>query len=186
MRYVAFLRAINVGGHTVRMDRLRVLFEELRLTDVETFIASGNVIFAAPARSDAALERRIENHLRASLGYEVRTFVRSVSEVAQIATHDAFPPGTLAQPFHGLYVAFLAGAPDAAARKRVLALRNPIDDLHVNGRELYWLRRKSLGDSAGVSGAAIEKTLGMAATVRSITTIKKLAAKFCSEPRSQG
>ena len=41
-RYIAFLRAINVGGHTVKMDQLRALFEELGLSNVETFIASGN------------------------------------------------------------------------------------------------------------------------------------------------
>ncbi len=43
-KYIAFLRAINVGGHTVKMDYLRVLFETLGFSDVETFIASGNVI----------------------------------------------------------------------------------------------------------------------------------------------
>jgi len=44
-RYVALLRGINLGGHTVKMDRLKKLFEELGLKNVETFIASGNVIF---------------------------------------------------------------------------------------------------------------------------------------------
>src|SRR5574341_155679 len=40
-RYIAFLRAINVGGHTVTMDRLRQLFEAMGFGGVETFIASG-------------------------------------------------------------------------------------------------------------------------------------------------
>ena len=46
-RYFTFLRAINVGGHTVKMDVLRQLFESLGFSNVETFIASGNVIFEA-------------------------------------------------------------------------------------------------------------------------------------------
>ena len=46
-RYVAFLRAINVGGHTVRMDALRRLFETWGGVNVETFISSGNVVFEA-------------------------------------------------------------------------------------------------------------------------------------------
>jgi uncharacterized protein (DUF1697 family) len=66
MRLIAFLRAINVGGHTVRMAMLRALFEELGLDDVETFIASGNVVFSASAKNVPALERRIEQHLAAS------------------------------------------------------------------------------------------------------------------------
>jgi uncharacterized protein (DUF1697 family) len=46
-RYIALLRAINVGGHLVKMDALRRHFEELGFDPVETFIASGNVMFEA-------------------------------------------------------------------------------------------------------------------------------------------
>jgi uncharacterized protein (DUF1697 family) len=73
-RYVAFLRAINVGGHIVKMDQLRKLFEGLRLANVETFIASGNVIFDCGAEDAQKLERRIEAHLQKSLGYPWRRF----------------------------------------------------------------------------------------------------------------
>ena len=58
MRYVALLRAVNVGGRTVKMDRLRTLFEELKLRNVETFIASGNVIFESTAGASALESRR--------------------------------------------------------------------------------------------------------------------------------
>ena len=61
-RYVAFLRAINVGGHTVKMDQLRRLFERLGFSKVETFIASGNVIFESASRSAKALEKNTEAH----------------------------------------------------------------------------------------------------------------------------
>ena len=68
-RYIAFLRAINVGGHTVKMDRLRALFQELPLANVETFIASGNVLFDSDESDTRVLERMIEGHLRAALGW---------------------------------------------------------------------------------------------------------------------
>jgi len=56
-RFVAFLRAINVGGHTIPMTVLRKHFEELGGSSVETVAASGNVVFETPARSAAVLER---------------------------------------------------------------------------------------------------------------------------------
>src|ERR1700761_1452901 len=90
-RLIAFLRAINVGGHTVTMTRLRQEFEALGLKDVETFIASGNVIFSARQADTAALAKKIETHLRKALGYEVATFVRTCDEVAAIARYQAFP-----------------------------------------------------------------------------------------------
>ena len=86
-RYIAFLRAINVGGHTVKMDILRQLFEELGLSKVETFIASGNVIFETPSQNERELEERIQAKLHASLGYQVATFLRTDQEVASIVTY---------------------------------------------------------------------------------------------------
>jgi len=84
-KYVAFLRAINVGGHTVKMDHLRLIFEAMGLKNVETFIASGNVIFDSTAKNSKALESKIEEFLQERLGYQVATFIRSTSEVGNIA-----------------------------------------------------------------------------------------------------
>ena len=84
-RYVAFLRGLNVGGHTVKMDALRKHFEDLGFENVSTFIASGNVIFETKDAKPAALEKKIEQALERALGYEVATFLRTDKEVAQIA-----------------------------------------------------------------------------------------------------
>jgi uncharacterized protein (DUF1697 family) len=65
-RLITFLRAINVGGHTVTMAALRDHFAALGFEDVETFIASGNVIARSRTGSTQALERRIEAHLLAT------------------------------------------------------------------------------------------------------------------------
>src|SRR5687768_15562390 len=91
IRYIAFLRAINVGGHIVKMDHLRELFAAVGASNVETFIASGNVIFEAKDENAQALEKKIERHLRKALGYEVATFLRSVPELATVARYEPFP-----------------------------------------------------------------------------------------------
>jgi uncharacterized protein (DUF1697 family) len=180
-RYVAFLRAINVGGRVVKMDRLRAAFETLGFADVETFIASGNVLFTAASKSGPALERRIAAHLGKTLGYDVGTFVRTGEEVRRIATHEPFA-AAMAKPYHALYIAFLPAAPAAAERRALEALRTPDDELHLHDRELYWLARKPFGDSA-FSGALFERTLSMPATLRNVTTVRKLAAK-CADRRT--
>src|ERR1041384_635928 len=94
-RVIAFLRAINVGGHTVSMERLRREFEAVGLKDVETFIASGNVIFTTRATDLAALEKKIEALRHASLGYEVTTFLRTAAEVAAVAAYQPFTPADI-------------------------------------------------------------------------------------------
>ena len=174
-RYVALLRAINVGGRTVTMARLRELFESLFLARVETFIASGNVIFESRAAA-AALERRIEAHLHRELGYEVATFVRTDAEIGRIANYRPFPEAAM-KSAGALNVGFLAATPAPAVRRKIMALKTGIDDFHVNGRDLYWMCRKRQSESE-FSNAAFERAAGMRATFRGINTVCRLAAKY--------
>jgi uncharacterized protein (DUF1697 family) len=174
-RYVAFLRAINVGGHIVKMDRLRAEFEALGFSQVETFIASGNVLFTAASRSAAALEKRIATHLAKALGYDVGTFVRTGDEVARIAAHQPFA-AAMVKPYHALYISFLPAAPTDAACRAAAALSSRHDDLQVHERELYWLSRRPFGETT-ITGAQLERTLGMPGTMRNVTTVRKIAAK---------
>jgi uncharacterized protein (DUF1697 family) len=176
-RYIAFLRAINVGGHNVKMDYLRELFESLGYENVQTFIASGNVIFDSPTEDTRTLEKEIEDHLRESLGYEVATFIRLASELVNISRYEPFAPSELMAEGNSLYIAFLKASPSDEAEKKLMTYRSEVDDFHVYGREVYWLCRKKMSESA-FSGALLEKTIAMPATMRNATTIKRLAAKY--------
>ncbi|MFN8475855.1 MAG: DUF1697 domain-containing protein [Anaerolineae bacterium] len=180
MRYIAFLRAINVGGHTVKMDHLRNLFAALDFANVETFIASGNVIFDTEAEDTDALQKAIESHLQQSLGYPVTTFIRTPAQVAAVANHQPFGATDTAGESPSLYIGFLQSPPSDDATGRLMGLRNSIDDFHVREREVYWLCQKRMSDSA-FSGAMLEKTIGMPATMRNVTTVRKLAAKYTSK-----
>lgn len=175
-RYIAFLRAINVGGHTVKMEELRGHFASLGLSNVESFIASGNIIFESGSKNARDLRKKIEKRLHGSLGYEVATFLRTDAEIAEIAGYEPFPD-TGASSASKLNVAFLADPPSAAARKALMGFRNDIDDFHVHGREVYWLRRHRPRESK-FSNAALEKALDAQATLRSINTVRRLAAKY--------
>jgi len=84
-RWIAFLRAINVGGHVVKMKDLRSIFESMGFEDVQTFIQTGNVLFDSKDRKSAALEARIEAALKTALGYESSTYIRSIPELQKIA-----------------------------------------------------------------------------------------------------
>lgn len=174
-RFVAFLRAINVGGHVVKMDRLRELFEALGFANVETYIASGNVVFDSAARSGAGLEAKIAKRLEAALGYEVATFVRTTAELAEVARHEPFPKREAAT----LYVGFLAAPLTKEQVKLVEGFRSPVDDFAIHGRELYWSCSVKSMDSE-FSLARLERALRIRATFRNANTVRKMAAKFAS------
>ena len=174
-RLIAFLRAINVGGHTVTMERLRKEFAALGLKDVETFIASGNVIFTSRSTDLAALEKKIEARLRASLGYEVATFVRTDAEVAAVAGYQPFAAAQI-EDGATVYVGFVERPLDAAATRAVMTFKTEVDDFRVKGREVYWLRKARQSDSP-FKYASLEKKLKIRATFRGINTVARLAAK---------
>ena len=177
-KYVALLRAINVGGHIVKMDYLRSLFEALGFANVETFIASGNVIFDSKSGNPKTLEGKIEKHLQETLGYEVKTFVRVINELKAVAAYKPFSDSELNKQYHALYIGFVANSPGDQAQQKLLAYCSEIDDLHVQGREIYWLCRAKMMSDSKFSGAVLEKILGMPATFRNSTTIRKIAAKY--------
>ena len=173
-RYVALLRAINVGGHTVEMKRLQRLFAELGFADVATFIASGNVIFDAARGTARSLESRIAAHLEQSLGYEVATFLRTPAELASVAGHRAF---TKPVPGARTYVGFLARKVGAAEARQVNTLGGGGNEFALRGRELYWRSTLGMGRNP-LSGAKLEKLLGQPMTLRQLSTVEKLAAKY--------
>ncbi|HET7216423.1 MAG TPA: DUF1697 domain-containing protein [Vicinamibacterales bacterium] len=176
-RYIALLRAINVGGHVVKMDQLRRIFESMSLDNVQTFIASGNVIFESGRARPQTLEQTLEKRLQAALGYPVLTFLRTPAEMIAAAAHAPF--GETVEEGASIYVAFLKAAPDRAARQKVEALGGDLDAFDVHAREVYWLRRKAR-ERAGEPPPPFDRALGAPVTTRNITTVRKIAAKYCS------
>jgi uncharacterized protein (DUF1697 family) len=176
-RYAAFLRAINVGGRVVKMELLRRVLADAGLAGVETFIASGNVLFESPVQDGPRLEAQIEKTLEATLGYRVAAFVRTIPELAAIARRKPFPHGD--DEGTTVYVAFLKAAPPAVARRALMAFKDDTNDFSLAGRELYWHSRGPFGGVGmrGFSGAMLEKTIGGEATLRNSSTVRKLAAK---------
>lgn len=174
-QYVAFLRAINVGGHVVKMTDLKKIFEGLRLSDVATLIASGNVIFRSSAKDTGKLQKQIERGLQEALGYPVATFLRTTREVAAVAEHQPFDKRAVEGST--LYIGFLPAPPSHEAAKQVTGFRTETDEFHVAGRELYWLCRTNMSDSR-FNYAVLEKAVKMSATFRNATTIRRLAAKY--------
>jgi uncharacterized protein (DUF1697 family) len=175
-RYAAFLRAINVGGHTVKMADLRASIHALGFDNVETFIASGNVIFDSPETNEGKLESTIERALEADFGYPVETFVRSMADLAGIEARDPFARERAANDGRSVYIAFLDRPPTAEAIRRLVSLGTDDDTFAVVEREAFWLRRGGIGTSKFSSGF-LEKTLGMPATLRGLPTITRMVAK---------
>jgi uncharacterized protein (DUF1697 family) len=165
-----------VGGHNVKMDDLCKPFHNLGFTNVQTFIASGNVIFETRSRNAKALEKKIEEQLRVALGYDVATFLRTDNELSEISKYKPFTGEVLATAV-STNVGFVQNPLSKEVETGLMAFKTEIDHFHVNGREVYWLSRMKQGDSK-FSNAVFERILKGKATFRGLNTIHRLAAKY--------
>ena len=155
------------------MDHLRELLESLGFSNVETFIASGNVIFETTEKNSVALEEKIAAQFEKSPGYTVDTFLRTVQEVAEIEKHNPFKPK---KKDDAVYVAFLHGPLNAAGKSALMAVKNKLNDFAVIGSEIYWLRLNR--DDSIFLKSSLEKIVKASATVRNMTTVGKIVEKY--------
>jgi uncharacterized protein (DUF1697 family) len=172
MQFVAFLRAINVGGHTVKKETLSAAFAALGLREVLVFKQSGNVIFEdSPSEADT-LSGRICGALSGLLGYEVAVLVRSVAELKALINRDPFHEFTEADA--SFLLTFL---PAPVVFPLSLPTRIPnstADIIHADNREIFSVTRGH-GDG-GKPNPFIEKTLKTQTTTRNYNIITQIVA----------
>lgn len=162
-KYVALLRAINVGGTgKLPMPDLRSMCSELGFQRVETYIASGNVMFTSRS-SEVAVKAKLEARLRDYAGKPVGVTVRSTKEMDAIFKANPFPH---AEP-NKTYVLFLDAAPPRDALK---VARGRVDEeMRLGRREIYIWYPNGMGRSKLTLPAA---KLG---TARNLSTVAALA-----------
>jgi uncharacterized protein (DUF1697 family) len=170
--YIAFLRGINIGGHNVMMDRLRGLFGELGVDHVRSYIQTGNVFFESSETDTPALRGKIERHLRAALGYEVATCVRTVEDIELLLARDPFN-GIPVTPEIRLAVIFLAEPVTAAQPVPYLTPDGAFELIGMTLTELFVVWHLQDG-RPGNSYSLFEKRFQVPATTRFWHTTAKI------------
>ena len=170
--FAALLRGINVGGkNTMPMTELKSLFSSLGLSDVATYIQSGNVVFRSSGGEAHELAARIEQRIADDFGIGVAVLLRTSDELAEIASGNPFL-GHEADRSR-LHVVFLDRPPAPDAATQLDPKRSPPDRFVLHGRQIYL----HLPNGAGRSKLTIdyfERRLGVRATARNWNTLTKL------------
>jgi uncharacterized protein (DUF1697 family) len=174
-RFVAFLRAVNLGGRRkVAMDTALHALEELAFEEVDSFANSGNLLFSARGKA-ADHQTAIRAKLEDAFGFELTTFVRTATQVRALANDRPF--GALA-PGHTHFGLLPLTPLTAKEKKSVEALTNDRDQVVVRGRDVHWLiRAKSTETTLGPK--VWEQALpGNPTTARNMTLLARLAEKL--------
>jgi uncharacterized protein (DUF1697 family) len=173
MRYAALLRGINVGGRKkVPMADLRALLGDLGYSDVSTLLQSGNAVFTSDLPA-ADLERDIAAAVEDRTKVSCAVLVRTAAELAGAVSRN--PLGGEPANASRYFVAFLSAEPAVAKAAALAGTPFEPDRLWVLGREAYLWCPNGAADTK-LTGAMLEKQLGVRATARNWNTVTKLAS----------
>ncbi len=172
-RYVALLRAINVGGHsTITMAELKGHFASFGVTNVATYIQSGNVLFTAPDGDRAALARGLAAHLARAIGYAGPVFLFSAADLQSAMANNPFEPERL-DAEQACYLMFLSAEPDSGRRAALLARQGAEYRFAIAGKVLYYAYARALAGRRRT--VDFESVLGVVGTARSWKVVARLA-----------
>ena len=171
---VCLLRGVNLGGHKkISMQALRDICLSLKLRGPQTYIQSGNVVFATAERDLDKLARRIEDCIEKGHGFPSKVILRTVAEMRNVVARNPFAARKNLDPAK-LVVSFLAEAPTAEAGKLLSKINVGPEELSLSGRELYIYFPDGQGRSK--LPAVLDRTLKVPATFRNWNTVSKLLA----------
>jgi uncharacterized protein (DUF1697 family) len=169
-KYVALLRKINVGGNNlIKMDALRRAFEAAGLKNVRTFQQAGNVVFESRRLTNA---NRLEKLVSQFCSTDLRAIIFSVDELARIARHDPFKkvgPGDVM-----LCVVFLFDEPATRPKLPLISTTDKLELIAIRDRAAFVVARRKKTGWFGFPNNFVEKQLGVTATTRQWSTLKKL------------
>ncbi|HTL83070.1 MAG TPA: DUF1697 domain-containing protein [Bacteroidia bacterium] len=172
-KYIAFLRAVNVGGRVVKMEELKKICALPGLKNISTFIQSGNVLFESAADKNA-LTKRLEAALKKKLNYEVLVFLKTVEDIEAIIGQNPFAR-TMKEKH--LYVTMMSEEAKEENIKALLAYKTKDEEVKFIGTNAYLLFPPKTYGQTKLSNAMLEKKLKVNATTRNWATMNKIIGK---------
>ncbi|MFN8386025.1 MAG: DUF1697 domain-containing protein [Anaerolineales bacterium] len=174
-QYLALLRGINVGGNNIiKMVDLKACFESMGLTDVITYIQSGNVIFKSAEKDKAKLTKKIEAGLSSTFGYEARLVIVSHKQLKQTVGGCSAWFGKDLDKFQ-CNVIFLREPLTPKEAMKNVSVKEGVDNAYVGKDALYFsclTSRASSSHLTKIIGLPVYQSM----TIRNWNTTTKLLA----------
>jgi len=169
--YINLLRGINVGGHRkIKMADLKTCYKSLGLTNIATYIQSGNVIFDSDADA-VTLTNHIHTAIKEQFGFEVGILLHPITTWQSIYQNAPFDP-EVHDPKKLVVTCFLEPFPEQA--EAIFSTLTPKTEQLTLGEQVIYMYCPDGYGKTKITNAVLEKQFGMLATTRNWNTIQKL------------
>jgi uncharacterized protein (DUF1697 family) len=169
--HILLLRGINIGPRNrIAMPALRDALTDAGFDDVRTYVQSGNVVLSSSSKAEA-VARETERVIAKAFGLDIAVVARTRTQLAKVVERN--PLGKVADNDKRYQVSFLAAKPSQDVVRRVEEAAVLPEQVVVNGREIYAWHPEGVARSK-LWGLLAGKQLGVTATARNWTTVRKL------------
>ena len=175
--YGVFLRGINVGGVRIAMKDLQRVLTEAGFRQVETVLASGNVVLRAETEDPGVVKQRVEASLRTAFGYDAWVIVKTPSELATIVEGYPFTPADDGVPRHA-YAVLTTGEDVVEQLLEDCPELSPEERASPGGDVLYWEVPKGNTLESKLSKQMAKTMYKPVTTTRNLNTLHKVLARF--------
>ncbi|HLC50590.1 MAG TPA: DUF1697 domain-containing protein [Candidatus Nanoarchaeia archaeon] len=170
MKYIAFLRGINVSGQKlIKMEVLREIFSA-KFKNVKTYIQSGNVVFESNENADSVKEKS-QNIIKKKLGHDVGVFIRTISQIEEIIRKNPFKKKKLSED-ETAYVTLL---PKNTKIKTPMKSKNGDVEVFASADDAAFCISRKINGKGSFPNGFIEKELKIRATTRNWNTIENIS-----------
>jgi len=169
---IAMLRGVNVGPHKrISMNALRALYGSLKLRNAQTYVQSGNVVFASNERKLSALCKRIDDAFEKTFGFRTAVILRTAAEMREVIAKNPFAERKDIQP-NKLLVTFLAEEISPEAQNQLEAIKVGPEEIKAYSRELYVYYPNGVGRSK--LPAVMDRAMKKAGTARNWNSVTRM------------
>jgi len=174
--FVAFLRGINVGGRSVKKEKLQEAFTSLGFDCVSTYKQSGNVIFESKSTNDEEIRAKIEDKLNSMLGYSVVVFIRTIPQLKNIINPDPFK----GQEKEGtsFLVTILPIEANFPSQLPTIIPKSTAQIISERGKEVFSVTHG--GGEGALPNPFLESKLKVKTTTRNMHVIREIVEKYGS------
>lgn len=171
--WIGLFRGINVGGNNILpMKELVGELEALKLTDVRTYIQSGNVVFSSSAKAAGPLTKKIVNRIEERFGFAPQLLLLNHGELMRAVENNPFPQAT-SDP-KSLHFFFLTKPARQANLKALDEAKAKTESFQLTDHVFYLHAPDGIGRSK--LAASAERQLGVVTTARNYRTVEKVLA----------
>ncbi len=169
--YIALFRGINVGGNNILpMLELVAAFEDLGLSNIKTYIQSGNVVFQSKKINSVKLSQKIGAAIKKLRGFVVQVIVLDVNELENAIASNPFTG--IEAKLNALHCFFLSSLPENPNLKALESVKKDSEQFKLIDKMFYLYAPKGVGRSK--LAMKVEKILGVAVTARNWRTVIKI------------